>query len=99
MATSALVAGATHPGRGSRNCVPRALKVPFLVPGYGAQGGKAADLAAAFREDGLGAVINSSRGIIAAFKPDEPYWKKKIIDATEAAIAELRAVTPMGQLG
>jgi orotidine-5'-phosphate decarboxylase len=92
------VVGATHPAE-LAELRAAAPEVPFLVPGYGAQGGKAADLAAAFRDDGLGAVINSSRGIIAAFEPDEPYWKKKIIDATEAAIAELRAVTPMGRLG
>jgi orotidine-5'-phosphate decarboxylase len=92
------VVGATHPAELAelREALP---EVPFLVPGYGAQGGKAADLAAAFRADGLGAVINSSRGIIAAFKPDDADWKKKIIAATDAAIAELKAVTPMGRLG
>ncbi len=42
----------------------------FLVPGYGAQGGTAADVAACFNDDGLGAVINSSRGIIAAYKSE-----------------------------
>jgi len=92
------VVGATHPAELAelRAAVP---EVPFLVPGYGAQGGKAADLAAAFRADGLGAVVNSSRGIIAAFKPDDIDWKKKIVQATDAAIAELKAVTPMGRLG
>lgn len=40
----------------------------ILVPGYGAQGGKGADLVHYFNEDGLGAIVNSSRGIIAAYK-------------------------------
>jgi orotidine-5'-phosphate decarboxylase len=92
------VVGATHPAE-LAELRAAAPEVPFLVPGYGAQGGKAADLAAAFREDGLGAVINSSRGIIAAFKPDDVDWKKKIVSATDAAITELRSVTPMGRLG
>ena len=45
----------------------------FLVPGYGVQGGTAADAAALFNADGTGAVINSSRGIIAAWKKDPQY--------------------------
>ena len=92
------VVGATHPAE-LAELRAAAPEVPFLVPGYGAQGGKAADLAAAFRADGLGAVVNSSRGIIAAFKPDDADWKKKIVTATDAAIVELKAVTPMGRLG
>jgi orotidine-5'-phosphate decarboxylase len=90
------VVGATHPAelRELRQLIP---EVPFLVPGYGAQGGAAADVAAAFREDGHGAVINSSRGIIAAFAPDDADWEKKIVVATRNAIAELSAATPMGQ--
>jgi orotidine-5'-phosphate decarboxylase len=47
----------------------------FLVPGYGAQGGTAKDLRGCFDKDGLGAIINSSRGIIAAYK-DEKYKYK-----------------------
>jgi orotidine-5'-phosphate decarboxylase len=43
-------------------------KTFIFVPGYGAQGGKGEDLAAYFNEDGLGAIVNSSRGIIAAYK-------------------------------
>ena len=46
----------------------------ILVPGYGAQGGKASDLAPYFNEDGLGAIVNSSRGIICAYK-QEAYAK------------------------
>lgn len=60
------VVGATYPqmGRKLRKIMPKAF---ILVPGYGAQGGKAEDLVPFFNEDGLGAIINSSRGIIAAY--------------------------------
>lgn len=65
------VVGATYPemGRALRKLMPRTY---FLVPGYGAQGGTAEDLKHCFNEDGLGAIVNSSRGIIAAYKK-EPY--------------------------
>ena len=46
-------------------------KTFILVPGYGAQGGKGADLVHFFNKDGLGAIVNSSRGIIAAYKQEE----------------------------
>jgi orotidine-5'-phosphate decarboxylase len=91
------VVGATHPAElaALRKLIPQTI---FLVPGYGAQGGSAGDTAAAFRDDGLGAVINSSRGIIASFKPDEPQWEAAIEAATKAAIADLKKATPMGSL-
>ncbi|MBQ3932817.1 MAG: orotidine-5'-phosphate decarboxylase, partial [Lachnospiraceae bacterium] len=59
------VVGATYPEMGKilRNIMP---KTYILVPGYGAQGGTAKDLKPFFNEDGLGAIVNSSRGIIAA---------------------------------
>lgn len=61
------VVGATYPemGRIMRKVMP---KTYILVPGYGAQGGTAKDLLPYFNEDGLGAIVNSSRGIIAAYK-------------------------------
>lgn len=64
------VVGATYPEMGKvlRKLMPKAY---ILVPGYGAQGGKASDLAPYFNEDGLGAIVNSSRGIIAAWKSDK----------------------------
>ncbi|MCI8465089.1 MAG: orotidine-5'-phosphate decarboxylase [Lachnospiraceae bacterium] len=67
------VVGATYPemGKTLRKLMPKSF---ILVPGYGAQGGKAEDLAPYFNEDGLGAIVNSSRGIIAAYKK-EPYAK------------------------
>jgi orotidine-5'-phosphate decarboxylase len=88
------VVGATHPAELAqvRRWLPN---VWFLVPGYGAQGGSAADTAAGFREDGAGAIINSSRGLTACFKPDEPQWQAAIERATKATIQDLRAGTPM----
>lgn len=64
------VVGATYPEMGKilREIMPKSY---ILVPGYGAQGGKAKDLAPYFNKDGLGAIINSSRGIIAAYKQKE----------------------------
>lgn len=64
------VVGATYPEMGKvlRKVMPKAY---ILVPGYGAQGGKAEDLVPYFNEDGLGAIINSSRGIIAAFQSEK----------------------------
>ena len=64
------VVGATYPeqGRILRKLMPKAY---ILVPGYGAQGGKGEDLAYFFNDDGLGAIVNSSRGIIAAYKQEK----------------------------
>ena len=64
------VVGATYPEMGKilRKIMPKAY---ILVPGYGAQGGKASDLKPYFNDDGLGAIVNSSRGIIAAWKNDK----------------------------
>ena len=64
------VVGATYPEMSKilRKLMP---KTYFLVPGYGAQGGTAKDLMHCFNEDGLGAVVNSSRGIIAAYKQEK----------------------------
>ena len=92
------VVGATHPAELAlvRKWIANVL---FLVPGYGAQGGSGADTAAGFRADGTGAVINSSRGITACFKPDEPKWEEAIERATRATIQDLRQVTPMAALG
>ncbi len=62
----------------------------FLVPGYGAQGGNAADVQVAMRPDGLGAIVNSSRGITFPFQPDDPDWEAKISTAAAKAQRELR---------
>lgn len=64
------VVGATHPEAGAalRRAMPHTF---FLIPGYGAQGGSAADVAAMFDANGSGAIVNSSRGIIGAWRKDE----------------------------
>jgi orotidine-5'-phosphate decarboxylase len=82
------VVGATHPAelRELRDALPG---VWFLVPGYGAQGGTAADVRAAYRADGLGAVVNSSRGVTFPFHPDDPDWEARITEAARRAAAEL----------
>jgi orotidine-5'-phosphate decarboxylase len=82
------VVGATYPAEMTtlRRLLP---EVVFLVPGFGAQGGTAADTAGAFRPDRLGAVVNSSRGIIFPFEPDERNWEAKVETATRTTISAL----------
>jgi orotidine-5'-phosphate decarboxylase len=83
------VVGATHPKELTelRAAMP---DVWFLVPGYGAQGGTAADVKAAYRPDGLGAIVNSSRGVTFPFHPDDPDWEAKVVAAAQKAAAELK---------
>jgi orotidine-5'-phosphate decarboxylase len=61
----------------------------FLVPGFGAQGGTAGDTASAFRADGLGAVVNSSRGVLFPYLPEDKTWERKISEAAEFAIKQI----------
>lgn len=84
------VVGATYPevGKIMRKVMPKSY---ILVPGYGAQGGKGKDLVHFFNKDGLGAIINSSRGIIAAYQKEE-YAK---FDALHYADASRQAVLNM----
>lgn len=86
------VVGATYPeqGRILRKLMPRTY---ILVPGYGAQGGKGADLVHFFNEDGLGAIINSSRGIIAAYQQEAyaAYGEENYADAARQAVLDMRA--------
>jgi len=91
------VVGATRPAELTlvRQALPEAI---FLVPGFGAQGAGAADTAAAFRSDGLGAVVNSSRGIIFAFAPEQRDWEAAVEAATRKTSKLLAAETPMGKL-
>ncbi len=86
------VVGATYPEMGKvlRKIMPHAF---ILVPGYGAQGGKGSDLVHFFDKDGLGAIVNSSRGIIAAWQ-NETYAKfgpDHIGDAARAAVLDMKA--------
>jgi orotidine-5'-phosphate decarboxylase len=82
------VVGATYPAEMAllRQQMPDAI---FLVPGFGAQGGSAEDVRPAFRGDGSGAIVNSSRGILFPFAPEETDWKAKVLAATQAAVAQL----------
>lgn len=86
------VVGATYPEMGKilRKIMPKAY---ILVPGYGAQGGKGADLAPFFHKDGLGAIVNSSRGIIAAWKQDkyEKFGAAHFGEASRQAVLEMKA--------
>jgi orotidine-5'-phosphate decarboxylase len=91
------VAGATHPAELAR-LRQQLPNVIFLVPGYGAQGGTAADTAAAFLPQGLGAVVNSSRGILFPFHPEDVAWEAKIDTATRQTIRALTEATPMSRL-
>jgi len=83
------VVGATHPRELAelRAAMPN---VWLLVPGYGAQGATAADIRAAYLPSGLGAVVNSSRGVAFPFHPDDPQWESKIVEAAKKAAAELK---------
>ena len=86
------VVGATYPEMGAalRKIMPKNY---ILVPGYGAQGGKGKDLAPFFNEDGLGAIVNSSRGIICAYQKD-PYKEKfspvDYADASRQAVLDMK---------
>jgi orotidine-5'-phosphate decarboxylase len=85
------VVGATYPEQGKllRRVMPHTL---ILVPGYGAQGGKGADLVHFFNEDGLGAIINSSRGIIAAYQQEQyaQFGEEGYADASRAAVLAMK---------
>ncbi len=85
------VVGATYPEMGKllRKLMPKSY---ILVPGYGAQGGCGKDLAGFFNEDGLGAIVNSSRGIIAAYKQEaySMYGDTGYADASRAAVLAMK---------
>lgn len=85
------VVGATYPevGKMMRKIMPKAY---ILVPGYGAQGGQGRDLVNFFNEDGLGAIVNSSRGIIAAYKQDaySGFGVENFGDASRAAVEAMK---------
>lgn len=95
------VVGATYPHQLAelRSLMPNSY---LLIPGFGAQGGTAADIAAGFDEQGLGAIVNSSRGIIFAYETPRyqaaSNWMAAVELATQDAIAEIAADTPAGRL-
>ncbi|NBH26904.1 orotidine-5'-phosphate decarboxylase [Lachnospiraceae bacterium] len=84
------VVGATYPEMGKvlRRIMP---KTYILVPGYGAQGGKGKDLVHFFNEDGLGAIVNSSRGIIAAYQQEQyaSFGPENFGQAARAAVEDM----------
>ena len=85
------VVGATYPEMGKvlRKLMP---KTYILVPGYGAQGGTAKDLKPYFNEDGLGAIVNSSRGIIAAYRQEaySKFGEENFADASREAVINMK---------
>ena len=85
------VVGATYPEMGKvlRELMPKSF---ILVPGYGAQGGKGADLVHFFNQDGLGAIVNSSRGIIAAHQQEQykEIGAANFADASRQAVIDMR---------
>jgi orotidine-5'-phosphate decarboxylase len=97
------VVGATYPAELAelRGALPGVL---FLVPGYGAQGGTAAPVAAAFDAQGLGAIVNNSRGLTFAYKQPAlrarfgADWQRALEQALSDMIADLAAHTPAGRL-
>lgn len=86
------VVGATYPEMSGilRKLMPNTY---FLVPGYGAQGGTAEDLKPCFNEDGLGAIVNSSRGIIAAYKQEKyaKFGAENFAEASRQAVIDMVA--------
>jgi orotidine-5'-phosphate decarboxylase len=97
------VVGATYPEQLAelRAAMPHAW---FLIPGFGSQGGTAADVAAGFHPQGLGAIVNNSRGIIFAHARKEyagrfgADWQAAVEAATRDMIAALKSETPAGRL-
>jgi len=98
------VVGATYPQQLDelRKAMPHTW---FLIPGYGSQGGTAADVAGGFDADGLGAIVNSSRAIIFAHARPEyaerfgpSRWQEAVEAATRQMIEKLADQTPAGQL-
>lgn len=97
------VVGATYPEQLAelREVMPGVI---FLVPGYGAQGGTAKDVASAFDADGLGAIINSSRGITFAYQRPEyrdrfgKNWQGAVEEAVRVMADDLAENTPAGRL-
>jgi len=85
------VVGATYPEMGKilRDIMPNSY---ILVPGYGAQGGKGKDLVHFFNKDGLGAIVNSSRGIIGAYAQEKyaKFGAENYGDAARAAVIDMR---------
>ena len=85
------VVGATHPAEAARlrEVLPHTF---FLIPGYGAQGGKAEMLKSCFKENGLGGVVNNSRGILCAYKKNGGTYYEAAREACVAMQKDLAGV-------
>lgn len=84
------VVGATYPeeARLLRQLMPNQI---FLVPGYGAQGGSAEDVKPCFHDNGSGAIVNSSRGIIFAYQKDDKWAEEQYAEAAREAALNMKA--------
>ena len=91
----AAVVGATYPEqlRSLRKIAPHTF---FLIPGYGAQGGKAEDIALGFDENGLGGIVNASRSLMCAYKSDR--WKGKFAEEDYAKATRAEAIRMRDEL-
>ena len=89
------VVGATYPKQleDLRKAAPHTF---FLIPGYGAQGGKAEDIALGFDENGIGGIVNSSRGLMCAYKSD--LWKDKYTEEEFAKATRAEAIRMRNEL-
>lgn len=83
------VVGATYPAQAAalRKIMPKAI---FLVPGYGAQGGGAEDVKPCFNSNGLGAVVNSSRGITFAYQKKDGFSEESYAEAAREAVEDMK---------
>lgn len=89
------VVGATYPKQLQklRNIAQHTF---FLIPGYGAQGGKAEDIALGFDKDKVGGIVNSSRGLMCAYKSD--LWKDKYVEKDFAKATRAEAIRMRNEL-
>ena len=89
------VVGATYPEQleSLRKVMPNSF---FLIPGYGAQGGKAEDIALGFDKNGIGGIVNASRSLIAAYKSDN--WKDKYAEEQYAQSTRAEAIRMRDEL-
>lgn len=85
----AAVVGATYPEQLEqiRKVAPHTY---FLIPGYGAQGGKANDIALGFDHNGLGGIVNASRSLMCAYKSDK--WKEQYVEEEYAKATRAEAI-------
>jgi orotidine-5'-phosphate decarboxylase len=91
----AAVVGATYPEqlKQIREIAPHTY---FLIPGYGAQGGTAADIAHGFDENGLGGIVNASRSLMCAYKSDR--WKEQFEENDYARATRAEAIRMRDEL-